>query len=163
MWAVTQRHGQNRSLITPVLQAFHSIHALSRAFSLLYGRRTEVIHPKMSFFNSRRRRNIVCLMQISNFSTVNSPPASDYISTVPITSWPLMFADSSFSMLRKRSEGNTFGEPNSVHFDLASRGSHLPAFLPAFVYHCALQKKRYSMLSVGNDTSHWPDLTSALR
>lgn len=129
MWAAA---GTDRILS----QALHWKHPLCWAFSVLF----RIWTPKkmfiFEFITNVRRITIVCLTQQSLFPTVNSAPVSDYISSVPITSWPLMFANSSLAAGYVREVRGTCRALSATHLDQASRGM----LLPAFVYHCSLTK-----------------------
>lgn len=105
---------------------------------------------KYLFFNSQQmatEKTFVFHTQPSHFSTVNS-------STVPITSWPLMFANSSLTACYVREVRRTCGD---WALFTSSTTPETANCLPAFpVYGWALTKRAAK-------TSRWPGLTPALR
>lgn len=128
---------KNESFLSSLHSTLQHYIELFHSFSVFKLNEISVTHSQTIFIiTNSRKKTIICPTQQSPFSTVNTSLVNDCISTVPITSWPLMFANSSLTVCYVREvRGDVWGL-SSVHFDHTSRGS----CLHAFVYYCALAK-----------------------
>lgn len=97
---------------------------------------------------------MIYAMQVYNLSAVNRVLVNDCLSSVPITSWPLMFANSGLAACYIREvRGDTQGAFTGTwpqQRQLSSASVCWPLCT------AVLYKKRRSMRSVGEDTLHWP-------